>query len=157
MAETGPAASVVSAFDSLVLESAQDMRALQRRAQERADNLHQGALATFNQIQQQTALMFLQQAARTTAVDSAYAGNHQRRASEVDSQEATAEGAVYKGESLASFPQTQAQHSAQFLDLEAKIAGVADLVSKLIKGMSITNPQTGGHAAEAPSGLNQGK
>lgn len=86
-------------------------------------------------------------------VGQAYQGNHLRRGSEIDSQEATAEGAVYKGESLASFPQTGQQLDSQFhknSQQNAVDVAVNQILAKLAQS---TSPQTAGHAAQAPSGL----
>lgn len=72
-------------------------------------------------------------------VGQSYQGAHLRRGSEVDSQEAVAEGAVYKGESLASLPQQGLQ------------AVVAEAVAQALAKMANTiPPQTGGYAAQAP-------
>jgi hypothetical protein len=83
-------------------------------------------------------------------VAQAYRGNHLRRGSEVDVQEATSEGAVHKGESLASFPQSGQQLDSLYHD--DAIKGIADMVlaQVMAKVGQTVPPQTAGHAAQAP-------
>jgi hypothetical protein len=87
-------------------------------------------------------------------VAQSYRGNHLRRGSEVDAQESVAEGAVYKGEGQASFPQTGQQLDSLYHDDAVK--GIADMVlaQVMAKVGQTTPPQTAGHAAQAPSGRN---
>ena len=149
----GPAKSVVDAFNQLALQAAQGAATVHQNALDASQNFHSASMSNLLQFQQQAGLLFLQSAARSSEVAQAYQGNHLRRGSEVDAQEGTAEGAVYKGESLASMPQTQAQHASLYHDQVVKSVTDAVVAQVLTKLAQTTPPQTGGHAAEAPSGL----
>jgi hypothetical protein len=106
------------------------------------------ALQLQNAVQQQQLSQLL--ALGGSQIAQAYRGNHLRRGSEVDVQEATSEGAVYKGESQASFPQTGQQLDSLYHD--DAIKGIADMVlaQVMAKVGQSTPPQTAGHAAQAP-------
>ncbi len=126
-----------------------------------ADQVTQSALQAGQQVHalaMQNAVHF-QQLAQTASlqllaggmqVGQSYQGNHLRRGSEVDAQEAVSEGAVYKGESQASFPQTGQQLDSLYHD--DAIKGIADMViaQVMAKIGQSTPPQTAGHSAKAP-------
>jgi len=127
-----------------------------------ADQVTQAALQAGQQVHalaMQNAVHF-QQLAQTASlqllsggmqVGQSYQGNHLRRGAEVDSQESVAEGAIYKGESQASFPQTGQQLDALYhKDALKGVVGavVAEVLAKI--GASVP-PQTAGHAAQAPA------
>ena len=103
------------------------------------------------QIQQLGQVAALQLLTGGLQVGQSYQGNHLRRGSEVDAQEAVGDGAVYKGESQASFPQTGQQLDALFHKDVLK-GVVTDAVSQILaKIAQSTPPQTAGHAAESPA------
>jgi hypothetical protein len=106
------------------------------------------ALQLQNAVQQQQLAQLL--ALGGSQMAQAYRGNHLRRGSEVDAQEAVGDGAIYKGESQASFPQTGQQLDSLYHD--DAIKGIADMVlaQVMAKVGQSTPPQTAGHAAQAP-------
>jgi hypothetical protein len=138
-------------YESVLAESLQDARALQRAAQHDFQTLRAAAVGNFLSLNHQANLRALQHGYDNAEVAAAYRGSHLKSGSEVDAGEVVSQGHQYKSESLASFPQTQAQHSAQLLDLDAKIASLATIVGQLAKVMQTTPPQSGGHSAQAPS------
>lgn len=76
-------------------------------------------------------------------IANSYAGNHLRRGSEVDVQEAVSEGAVYKGEGQASFPQ-QAQQLDSLYHKDA-LKGVIDaVVSQVLAKLAQSTPPVSG-------------
>lgn len=123
------------------------------RGLETAARQHEIAGTNAQALAQLINLRYVQAGLDSIGVEHAYKGLHLKSAAEADAAQSVAEGNVYKGESLASFPQTQAQHSAQLLDLDTKIASLAATIGALAKIMQTTPPQTGGHAAEAPGEL----
>jgi hypothetical protein len=140
-------------MESVIAQSLQDARALSVRAQDSAAKFHDVIFANVVALQQQASQKFLQLGFDNSGVEAAYRGSHLKMGSEVDVQQAASEGQVVKDQSQASLPITQAQHSANFLDLHAKVADLTALVGQLVKAMQTTPPQSGGHAAEAPSAL----
>ena len=128
MASPEVSGRVDAVLDSVLAESLQDARALQRRHQTEAEH-----------VSQLTRGLLLGKLLGDAEVASGYRGSHQRRGSEVDSQEAAAEGQVYKGEAEASLP-----------DLMAQLGSVLGSLQQFAKVAQSTPPQTAGHAAEAP-------
>ncbi len=113
--------------------------------------IHSLAMQNAVQLQHLTQTMALQLLSGGLQVGQSYQGNHLRRGSEVDSQESVAEGAVYKGESLASYPQTGQQLDSLFHKDAMKgvvDAAVSQILAKLAQS---TPPQTAGHAAQPPA------
>ena len=140
-------------LDAVISESLQDGRALQRRAQMSAERFQDLVWTNAAALQHLAGLSSLQRSFDNAGVEASYRGTHLKKGAEVDAQETVAEGQVYKGESVASLPQTQSQMSGVLLDLQEKVVAQADQLSRLIKSMGNTPPQSGGHAAEAPGGL----
>jgi hypothetical protein len=112
--------------EAVLAQSLQDARALSVRAQETAATMHQLALSNALALQHQASLRYLQAGFDSLGVEQSYRGSHLKKGAEVDAQESVAEGASYKGESLASLPQTQAQLSSNYNDQALK--GVVDAV-----------------------------
>lgn len=139
-------ASVIeSAFEQLVLESAQDARALQRREQDAASALHKAQMATLAAVNHR----YLLQGVGAADVATGFQGVALKSAVEPDSSEAIARGQEYKDSSTASLPMTQAAHSSVFNDQVVKSAvdtAVAQILAKLAQS---TAPQTG-HSVESP-------
>lgn len=122
---------VDAVLDSVLSESLQDARALQRRSQHQAEHM-----------MQLTQGMLLNNLLGDAQVASSYRGTHLKKGSELDSAEAAAEGQVYKGEA-------ESDLSAMVAQLGASLSALTAYVKQ---GQSIP-PQTAGHAAEAPSAL----
>ena len=91
--------------DAVLAQSLQDARALSVRAQESAARFHDLVFANAIALQHQGSQGYLGGQLGQDGVEAAYRGNHLKKGSEVDSQEAVAEGGVYKGEAAATLPQ----------------------------------------------------
>jgi hypothetical protein len=122
---------VDAVLDSVLSESLQDARALQRRSQHQAEHM-----------MQLTQGMLLNNLLGDAQVASSYRGTHLKKGAETDAAEASAEGQVYKGEAESDLSSMLAQLGASLSALTAYVK----------QGQSIP-PQTAGHAAEAPSAL----
>lgn len=137
MPDLSPAVqAVVDQTTQAALQSAQQASALQMQ-----NAVHMQQLAQAASLQLLTGGL---------QVGQSYQGNHLRRGSEIDAQEAVGEGAVYKGEGQASFPQTAQQLDSLYHD--DAIKGIADMVlaQVMAKVGQSTPPQTAGHAAQPP-------
>lgn len=115
-----------------------------------ADQVTQAALQTGQQVhalamqnavhmQQLTQMATLHHLSGGLAVAQSYQGSHLRKGAEVDAQEATAEGAVYKGEAQASLPALMSQ-----------LGSVLGALQQFVKVAQTTPPQSGGYAPQAP-------
>lgn len=143
------AIALENAFDQLLLESAQDARALQRREQDAASALHKSQMAALTAVTHR----YLLHGVGAADVATGYQGAALKAAVEPDSSEAIARGQEYKDSSQASLPISQSQLSSVFNDQALKGVVDAVLAQVLTKLAQTTPPQSGGHAAEAPSGL----
>jgi len=112
-----------------------------------------GSLAMQNavQVQQLGQIAAMQLLTGGMQVGQSYQGNHLRRGSEVDGQEASAEGKVLSDSAAATFPRESGQLDSLYHKDVMK--GVVDsAVSQILAKLAQTTPmQTGAHAAQAPA------
>lgn len=140
-----------SVMEAVIAESLQDQRALQRRAQDSAAKFHDMVWTNALSFQHVASNLFLKAAVADADVASSYRGSHLKKGAEVDSQESVAEGAVYKGEALASYPQTEQLLGNSLAGILAKLGEAVASIQQIAKIAQTTPPQTGGHAGESPS------
>ena len=112
-----------------------------------------GSLAMQNAVhmQQLGQIAAIQLVSGGMQVGQSYQGNHLRRGSEIDAQEASGEGKVYSDAAAASFPREGQQlNSLYHGDVMKGVvdAAVSQILAKLAQS---TPPQTAGHAAQAPA------
>ena len=112
-----------------------------------------GSLAMQNavQMQQLGQIAAIQLLSGGMQVSQSYQGNHLRRGSEIDAQEAAGEGKVHSDSAAASFPRESGQlDSLYHKDVMKGVvdSAVSQILAKLAQS---TPPQTAAHAAQAPA------
>lgn len=112
-----------------------------------------GSLAMQNavQMQQLGQIAAIQLVSGGMQVGQSYQGNHLRRGSEIDAQEASGEGKVYSDSAAASLPrESQQLDSIYHKDVMKGVvdSAVSQILAKLAQS---TPPQTAAHAAQAPA------
>jgi len=112
--------------------------------------VHSMAMQNAVHMQQLAQMASLQLLSGKMSVGQAYEGNHLRRGSEIDAQEAAGEGKVYSDSAAASFPREGQQLDALYHD--DAIKSIADQVLAMVMAKVGNNvpPQTGGYSAQAP-------
>jgi hypothetical protein len=143
--------AVQTVLDAVIAQSLQDNRSLSVRAQDSAAKFHDMVWTQALHLQQLTSLSHLRSNLADGDVASSYRGSHLKKGAEVDAQEAVAEGSSYKAESLASYPQTEQLLGNSLSSTLAKLGEAVAAIQQIVKIAQTTPPQSGGHAADAPS------